>query len=73
MDFNSANHQFLKLNTKKGNKHFQFLKFKSNLIKLNKRVLSSSYQIQINYTKELLEKKGRYYNLYQTQFAGNQI
>lgn len=23
--------------------------------------------------KELLEKKGRYYNLYQTQFAGNQI
>lgn len=28
-----------------------------NLVKLNKRVLSSSYQIQINYTKELLEKK----------------
>ena len=23
--------------------------------------------------KELLAKKGRYYNLYQTQFAGNQI
>ena len=28
-----------------------------NLVKLNKRVLSSSYQIQINYTKELLENK----------------
>ena len=23
--------------------------------------------------KELLEQKGRYYNLYQTQFAGNEI